>query len=147
MNYLANFAWAAILLASCSREDDMIGTYEADRYHFLEMTPKVIFEKTGFVANCTLELNEDSTFVYRKTCNSIMEGYWRIQSDSLILDIHNHIWKVDSLQENGFNGRWPKSCYSEMFSIKGDHLLQIRNENPDIEGDYRVFTRLKKIQD
>ena len=87
MNYLANFACAAILLASCSREDDMIGTYEADRYHFLEMTPKVIFEKTGFVANCTLELNEDSTFVYRKTCNSIMEGYWRIQSDSLILDI------------------------------------------------------------
>ena len=56
MNYLANFACAAILLASCSREDDMIGTYEADRYHFLEMTPKVIFEKTGFVANCTLDL-------------------------------------------------------------------------------------------
>lgn len=146
MNYLANFAWAAILLASCSREIELIGTYEADRYHFLEMAPLSVFQKTGFAAGSILALNEDSSFVFM-TCGNIQEGYWTIQADSLILDIHSNKWIVDSLQEHGYNGRWPKPCYSQVFSIEGDHLLQLRNANPDIEGDYRVFTRLKKIED
>ena len=146
MNYLANFACAAILLASCSREDDMIGTYEADRYHFLEMAPMSVLQKTGFAAGSTLELNEDSSFVFM-TCGNIQEGYWSIQADSLILDVHINRWRIDSLQEHGFNGRSPKPCFSSAFSIDGDHLIYLHKRNPDIEGDYRVFTRLKKIQD
>jgi len=146
MNYLANFAWATLLLASCSREDDLIGTYEADRYHFLEMAPLSVFQKTGFAAGSTLALNEDSSFVFM-TCGNIQEGYWSIQADSLILDVHSNRWRTDSLQEHGFNGHWPKPCFSSAFGIDGDHLIHLQKRNPDIDGDYRVFTRLKKIQD
>lgn len=146
MKNLLILVFASLLVASCSREDDLIGTYETDRYNYMVMVSKNIFQKTSFSAGNTIELNEDSSFVY-KTCGNIMEGYWTIKSDSLILDIHSNNWRVDSLQEHGYFGRWPKTCYSQTFSIKGDHLLQIRNENPDIEGDYRVFTRLKKIEE
>ncbi len=137
----------AIILVSCSKEEVLIGRYEADRYSFLEMAPKSMFQKTGFVANCTLELKGDSTFVYHRTCNTAMEGYWSIKSDSLILDVHSHKWIVDSIQETGINGHWLKSCFSETFRIEGDHPFQIRNEDPAIEGDYRAFTRLKKLED
>lgn len=135
-----------LILSACSKDENLIGTYTSDRYNFLEMASKSLFQKTGFSAGCTIELNEDSSFVYT-TCGNIMKGYWTIQVDSLILDIHSNKWIVDSLQIHGYKGRWPKSCYSQVFSIEGDHLLQLRNENPDIEGDYRVFTRLKKIED
>lgn len=136
-----------IIFTSCSKEVELIGSYKADRYSFLEMAPKNIFQKTGFVANCTLELKDDSTFVYHRTCNTAMEGYWSIKSDSLILDVYSHKWIVDSIQKNGINGHWLKSCFSETFRIEGDLLFQIRNEDPAIEGDYRVFTRLKKLED
>ena len=84
----------------------MIGTYETDRYHFLEMAPLSVFQKTG-----------------------------------------SNRWRTDSLQEHGLNGRWPEPCFSSAFGIEGDHLIHLHKGNPDIEGDYRVFTRLKKIQD
>ncbi|HSF88380.1 MAG TPA: hypothetical protein VLA46_03125 [Saprospiraceae bacterium] len=146
MNYLANFSWATLLLTSCTSEGDMIGTYEADRYHFLEMAPLSVFQKTGFASGATLELNEDSSFVY-KTCGNVQEGYWSIHADSLILDVQSNRWRTDSLQEHGFNGRWPQPCFNTAFSIDGDDLIHLHNRNPDMEGDYRVFTRLKKIKD
>lgn len=146
MKNLVKLAFATLLLVSCSREDDLIGKYEADRYHFLEMAPRSIFQKTGFAAGCTLELKEDSSFVY-KTCGNVMEGYWSTKEDSLILDIDSNKWRTDSLQEHGYFGRWPKSCLSKTFSIDGQHLIHLYNGNSDIEGDYRVFTRLKKIED
>lgn len=146
MNNLAKLAFAALLLASCSREGDLIGSYEADRYHFLEIAPRIVFQRTGFASGCTLELNEDSSFVF-KTCGNVQEGYWSVQANSLILDVHSNRWRTDSLHEHGFNGLWPKPCFSRSFSIDGDHLIHLHKRNPDIEGDYRVFTRLKKIQD
>src|SRR5688572_12858034 len=99
MKYLVKLAFVTLLFASCSKDEDLIGTYETDRYNKVEMVSKNIFQKTSFSAGNTIELNEDSSFIY-KTCGNVMEGYWSIISDSLILDIQSNKWRADSLQEH-----------------------------------------------
>lgn len=97
-----------LLLYSCNRKmENLYGTYESIRYSYLKRPFETFaFRNDGLAVGSRLLVFKDSTFQLT-TCSSIIEGNWSTVDDSLLLNIKTHVWRIDSLQENGFNGRHP----------------------------------------
>jgi len=72
-----------------------------------------------------LVLMKDSTFKYT-TCGNIITGTWNYLNDSLFLKIKKNRWRIDSLDKNGFNGRWPTVPQKPVgFKFDKDYLVKI----------------------
>jgi hypothetical protein len=71
---------------------------------------------TSYTVGSELQVNEDSSYCYI-TCGNIMTGTWKIKDDSLMLMMETNRWRNDSLNEHGFNGKWPE-VYMKPFGFK-----------------------------
>ncbi|MGA3015327.1 MAG: hypothetical protein ABSD71_14980, partial [Bacteroidales bacterium] len=81
-------------------------------------------------------LNVDSSFKYM-TCSTIYTGNWYSINDSLFLKVKTVRWRIDSLNQYGFHGKWPNLPVKPIgFKIKDNHLdqtLQFANGKIGIE--------------
>jgi hypothetical protein len=116
-----------LIFTSCNRDNKII----IGKYKFIE-TSKIermwLYLTSGinhFFVGCEIELNNDSSYVY-KTCGNIIKGNWKVSNDSLFCFIKSNRWRNDSLDKFGFNGKWPKiSDKPTIFKIDGKYLKQI----------------------
>ena len=54
---------------------------------------------------CSLELKKDFTYTYR-TCGNIETGTWERRGDSLLLFCQSNRYRVDSLNQSGWQGKF-----------------------------------------
>ncbi|MBS1687971.1 MAG: hypothetical protein JSS96_04555 [Bacteroidetes bacterium] len=92
-----------------------------------------------YITGSSLFLSADSSFEY-KTCGNIMTGQWKTQNDSLYLIVKTNRYRIDSLNKNGFNGKFAEiPLKPHIYKIKHGDLLSIRAYN------YKFFIdRMKK---
>ncbi len=88
-----------------TQETVKIGLYQSAPPSILE---RIKYRLNGikYFVDTDLNLLKDSTFVY-KTCSVEYFGRWKVSADTLLLYCDSAAWRSDSLQINGFNGRWP----------------------------------------
>ncbi len=89
-----------------SNSQRVTGIYESKSHTSFQRAWYNIKTETLFATGTTLTLNEDSTFNLT-TCGNIIDGKWTFDSDSVYLYAHSNKWRIDSLQQFGFHGKWP----------------------------------------
>lgn len=125
------------LLYSCQvQHPNLIGTYKSNpKYSLLHYLGK----REHFAIGSTIILNSDSSFNY-ETCGNVLKGYWKLNNDSLILNVISNRYRIDSL-----NYTWPKLKISVLkFRVIKDILIfedRINNNGKT----YKFTHLLKKI--
>ena len=103
--------------------ESIAGTYESIEYKSKERPFETFSKRNDSKAvGTTLVLSEDSSF-HMTSCANIVTGNWELRNDSVYLEYETNIWKIDSLQEFGFEGKWPKIPDSQIgYKLNGDEL-------------------------
>ena len=98
-----------LFILGCSApKKDLIGTYASENPSLVKKAWKTLAEGyDGFITGSELELNQDSTF-QETTCGNVLTEQWYHKNDTIFLKYETNKWRNDSLQQNGFRGRWPK---------------------------------------
>jgi hypothetical protein len=90
-----------LLIVNCSNisyEAVITGKYESKKYNLID---NFFIQTSGksYVNGSSVELKEDSTFLYN-TCGNIIKGYWNIRyNDTLYLYCQEFKYKNDSLNK------------------------------------------------
>jgi hypothetical protein len=99
---------SAFFVGCSTQSVDIAGTYKSHNPSLVKKGWKKLVEGyDGFITGSELELNRDSSF-QKITCGNILTGKWYATNDTIYLKYETNEWRNDSLQQNGFEGKWPK---------------------------------------
>lgn len=111
----------------CSSTTDSVktGTYKSVKISKIELGIRYIFQSViTYTIYCQLDLNIDSTYTYT-TCGSIQTGKWRSFNDSLLMFAETNRFRIDSLNDAGYYGLFPKIPKKPfVYKIKRNKLLR-----------------------
>jgi hypothetical protein len=116
-----------VLLFGCTNNTTFQpGTYSYVQISKLELGYLFLTKSvTNYYIGSELILNKDSSYKYI-TCGNILTGSWRCLKDSLLLKVTNNRWRIDSLNNFGFNGTWPRIPTKPLeFKIENNYLERI----------------------
>ena len=85
-------------VCSCKSPSKQIlefGMYKTKNHTQIETTLKRILFNEVFPSTIILQLKRDSSFVYT-TCGNFMQGYFRVENDSLLLMCKSNTWNYDT---------------------------------------------------
>lgn len=136
-----------LLLSGCATPSShLVGSYQSRELTWLNKAWKIGVEGyRGFYMGTQLALRPDASFVML-TCGNRLAGTWTRQKDTLYLHYQSNQWRNDSLQEFGWEGRWPPvPAQAEAVLIKGDRLVFVADPFGQNEGD-RYYDVLEKEQ-
>ena len=135
-----------ICCISCSSTTDSVktGTYKSVKLSKIELGIRYIFQSVKtYTIYCQLDLNVDSTFTYT-TCGSIQTGKWRSFNDSLLMFAETNRFRIDSLNDAGYYGLFPKIPKKPfVYKIKRNKLLRFIM----FDGNEKGLERLKLVPD
>jgi len=94
-----------IMLCHCV-QGQLSGNYKSAEYNFFERGLLFLRGIDTFVGGNDLTLNSDSSY-HRITCSIVETGNWSCTQDSLFLFAKTVKWRIDSLQNVGYFGKWP----------------------------------------
>ncbi len=83
---------------------EIVGDYEIVEYSISDKLWYGGIKGYDLISGSSITINSDSTFKYI-TCGNVMNGNWRIVTDTLILDVISNQWRIDSLNIYGFEGK------------------------------------------
>jgi hypothetical protein len=125
------------LLTSCTTaEVPVVGTYTSPEVGFLEAGWERVVNKALLVQGSRLELTPEGRFAF-SDCATLTTGTWELRQDSLYLYGQAKTWKTDSLQNEGYQGRWPRLGASPevYYRLSNGNLEQVQpyNHHPDLQ--------------
>ena len=116
-----------VLLVGCTNK----ATFQPGIYTYVKISKLelgYLFLTKGvknYYVGSELILKKDSSYKYI-TCGNILTGSWRCFKDSLLLKVTNNRWRIDSLNNFGFNGTWPRIPTKPLgFKIENNYLERI----------------------
>lgn len=99
---------SAFFVGCSIQKVDIAGTYKSDNLSLVKKIWKKLVEGyDGFTTGSELELKRDSSF-QKIICGNILTGKWYAINDTIYLKYETNEWRNDSLQQHGFEGKWPK---------------------------------------
>ena len=97
MKNIFKFFAIVLILYSCNekKSDELFGTYKSSK---LIRSEKINYGINKDIQGMTLILKNDSTYFY-DTCGILLDGYWSVRNDSLLMKVDNIIYKNDSINK------------------------------------------------
>ena len=133
-----------IILLSCSKQIQLIGTYKSESPSYIKKIWKYYTQGyTSYAIGAEIILKKDSIFDLI-TCANIINGKWYCMKDSLYLVYETNRWRNDSLQKYGYEGKWPQIPQKPFaLKIKRNKLLW-HMEGVEEGKAYKTLNILKK---
>lgn len=133
-----------VSLGSSGYGQELVGTYESENPGLIKKGwLYFVGGYKGLLAGTELQLQADSSF-QMTTCANLLTGHWYASQDTLYLEYETNRWRIDSLQEHGFNGKWPTvgKGYQKV-KYKGDKLI-FHSTTQEDEKLYDVLVKVKE---